>query len=156
MYRVELDKHKLSFYRLVCYVSTHDIPRSMPEQSTHCCCHRLLGSEGPVPRAPGRLAFSLPRCSHVLPLGNPPLAEDVWKLFWDCAQDFCLLSLLLTTAKVLLCRQSMTLDFPHTLGDSYQFLPALPALTVLQPFVPLLLSEVHLQAVLNLERDGSR
>lgn len=67
-------------------------------------------------------AFGLPRCSHALPPGNPQLAEDVWKLFWDRAQDLCLRSLLLTTAEMPLCCESATLDFPHTVGDSSQFL----------------------------------
>lgn len=52
----------------------------------------------------------------------------------------------------------MTLDFLHTVGDSYQFLACFAFFyhSAALVRVPLLLSEVRLQAVLNLERDGSR
>lgn len=69
-------------------------------------------------RAPGSLAFGLPRYSHALPHGNPQLAEDVWKLFWDCAQDLCFLSLLSTTAEMPLRQGSMILELTHTVYDS--------------------------------------
>lgn len=65
-------------------------------------------------RAAGRLAFGLPRYPHALPHGNPQLAEDVWKLFGDGAQDLCFLSLPSTTAQTPLHRGSVIPDLTDT------------------------------------------
>lgn len=98
-----------------------------------------------MPRASCCPTLRLPHCSHALPHGNPQLAEDGWKLFWDSAQDLYLLPLLLTTAEMPLCRSSISCT-PWVTSPS--FFPALLALPIRQPIVrvqqELFISEVCL------------